>query len=72
MFVFMCLANEVHEGAAVVALKGEGQLIGLLRMVQTSLTQCIIEGTFDGLAAGEYKVNIHQFGDLSCGGNRYV
>ena len=52
-------------------LKGKGQEIGLVRMVQT-LSSCIVEATVDKLAAGEYCLNVHQLGDTSSGGYRYT
>lgn len=53
-------------------LKGDGEQIGLLRMVQASSSRCIVEATLDELPAGEYFVNIHQLGDISLGGDRYI
>ena len=61
----------MRPAAAVAALKGKGQLIGLVRMVQASAVSCVVEATLDGLPAGEYAVNIHELGDLSDGGKRY-
>ncbi len=60
----------MQQRAAVVALKGEGELIGLVRMVQSSAVSCVIEATMDGLPAGKYSICVHQLGDLSQQGYR--
>ena len=61
-----------HHGAAVVVLKsyGEDKTVGLARLVQATPTQCVVEATIDGLPEGEYKLNVHEFGDLSQGCER--
>ena len=46
--------------------------MGLVRMVQTGLSPCVIEATVDRLPGGEYSINIHELGDISQGGDRYV
>ncbi len=61
----------LDQPAAVAILKGRNQAIGLVRIVQTS-SSCVVEATVDKLAIGEYCVNIHQLGDLSSGGYRYL
>lgn len=38
-------------------------------MVQTS--NCIIEVTLDKMSPGEYTLDIHEFGDISKGADRY-
>jgi len=62
--------SDIRSVAAVVALKGEGCMVGLVRMVQSSAEKCVIDATMDGLPAGDYTVNIHELGDLSQGGDR--
>ncbi|XP_003386470.2 PREDICTED: copper chaperone for superoxide dismutase-like [Amphimedon queenslandica] len=57
-----------HQGAAVVVMKGSGPVNGLLRMVQVSSNECVIEGTIDGLTPNkEHLLKIHDHGDLSNG-----
>ena len=62
--------TDIRSGAAVVALKGEGAMVGLVRMVQSLVERCVIEATIDGLPVGDYTINIHELGDLSSGGDR--
>ncbi|XP_069750081.1 copper chaperone for superoxide dismutase isoform X2 [Narcine bancroftii] len=61
-------------GSAVVMLGPEGPLQGVVRFLQLSEQQCIIEGTIDGLHPGLHGLHVHEFGDitnscLSCGGH---
>ena len=62
-----------HQGAAVVALRGRGQCegVGLVRMVQVSTDTCLIEATIDRLSDCTYEVKVHEYGDMSEGGDRY-
>ena len=54
-------------------LKGPGEHLGLLRMVQSSPSQCIVEVDLNKMPAGQVvSVNIHEFGDISEGAVRYV
>ena len=41
-------------------------------MVQATPTQCVVEATIDGLPQGQYEVNVHEYGDLSQGCDRYA
>uniref|UniRef100_A0A8C5N405 Superoxide dismutase [Cu-Zn] n=1 Tax=Leptobrachium leishanense TaxID=445787 RepID=A0A8C5N405_9ANUR len=54
-------------GAAVAMLSGEGLIQGVVRFLQASEDNCIIDGTLDGLSPGLHGVHIHEFGDLSEG-----
>lgn len=65
-------------GAAVSALYSnmnqpfERRAHGLVRFIQADDEQCIIEGTVDGLAPNSpARINVHEFGDLSNGCDRY-
>lgn len=58
-----------NHGAAVAALKGRG--VGLVRLVQTSEEECLIEATIDGLSIEQHEIKIHEYGDLADGGDRY-
>jgi copper chaperone for superoxide dismutase len=65
-------------GAAVSALYSnmnrplERRVHGLVRFIQTDEEQCIIEGTVDGLTPNSpARINIHEYGDLSNGCDRY-
>lgn len=60
-----------EQTAAVAVLKASEEQIGLVRMVQVSSSLCIVEINLDKLSAGEYFINVHQFGDISMGANRY-
>ncbi|XP_025915338.1 copper chaperone for superoxide dismutase [Apteryx rowi] len=51
--------------AAVAALRGPGEVRGLLRFVQVSPERCLVEGTVDGLQPGPHGLHVHEFGDLS-------
>lgn len=62
-----------HHGAAVAILKGSSSEVGMVRMVQATPDQCVLEATIDGLTPGlDYKVKVHDYGDLSKGCDRYV
>lgn len=61
-----------EQTAAVAILKGQGEEIGLVRIVQAASSRCIVEATLDNLPAGEYVMNIHQLGDISLCGDRYM
>jgi len=39
-------------------------------MVQVTPERCVVEGTVDGLTAGQHDIRVHQFGDLSEGCER--
>lgn len=61
-------------GTAVAMLGPEGPVRGVVRFLQLSKEQCIIEGTIDGLSPGLHGLHVHEFGDLtnsclSCGGH---
>jgi len=65
-------------GAAVSALYSnmnrpfERRVHGLVRFIETDDEQCIIEGTVDGLLPNSSaRINIHEYGDLSNGCDRY-
>lgn len=50
----------------------ERRVHGLVRFIQADDEQCIIEGTIDGLSPNSpAKINIHEYGDLSSGCDRY-
>ncbi|KAM3920583.1 copper chaperone for superoxide dismutase [Leptodactylus fuscus] len=54
-------------GAAVAMLSGVGAIQGVVRFLQVSENNCIIDGTVDGLNPGQHGIHIHEFGDLSMG-----
>ncbi|KAM5247939.1 copper chaperone for superoxide dismutase [Ctenodactylus gundi] len=59
-------------GAAVAILGGPGIVQGVVRFLQLTPEQCLIEGTIDGLQPGLHGLHVHQYGDLtndcnSCG-----
>ena len=64
------VSSTLHHGAAVVILRGEGRVGGLVRMVQVTPDRCVVEGTVDGLAPGQHDIRVHQYGDLSEGCER--
>ncbi len=43
---------------------------GLIRLVQIDENLCAVDGTVDGLCAGEHGLNVFEYGDLSDGFNR--
>ena len=49
---------------------GRGKWVGLARLVQATPTQCVVDATVDGLPEGQYKVKVHEYGDLSDGCER--
>ena len=57
--------SDNHLGAAVVQIEIPGPAVGVIRMVQATEKQCIIEGTIDGLTPGKHGLTVHDFGDLS-------
>lgn len=65
-------------GTAVSALYSniekpfERRAHGLVRFMQVDDEKCIIEGTVDGLLPNTFaRINIHEYGDLSKGCERY-
>lgn len=57
-----------HLGAAVCMISGHhNDVIGVIRITQTSMATCVIEGTVDGLPEGKHGFHIHEFGDISSG-----
>ena len=51
----------------------ERRVHGLVRFIQTDDEQCVIEGTVDGLLPNApVQINIHEYGDLSNGCDRYI
>lgn len=68
------MSTPSHHGAAVAALRprGEGKGVGLVRLVQVSKEHCLIEATVDGLSPLQHEVKVHEYGDLSEGGDRCV
>ena len=62
-----------HHGAAVAMLKGNSNELGMMRMVQATPDQCVLEATMDGLTPSyKYRVKVHDYGDLSNGCDRYI
>ncbi|NWS65005.1 CCS dismutase, partial [Chunga burmeisteri] len=57
--------DDVNLGAAVAALSGPGAVRGLVRFLQVSPTQCVVDGAIDGLPPGPHGLHVHEFGDLS-------
>ncbi len=50
----------------------ERRVHGLVRFIETDDEQCIIEGSVDGLLPNSSaRINIHEYGDLSNGCDRY-
>ncbi|XP_062892685.1 copper chaperone for superoxide dismutase-like [Mobula hypostoma] len=61
-------------GTAVAMLGPEGPVSGVVRFLQLTEQQCVIEGTVDGLSPGPHGLHVNEFGDvsnscLSCGGH---
>ncbi|XP_008426123.1 copper chaperone for superoxide dismutase isoform X2 [Poecilia reticulata] len=59
-------------GAAVAMLSGAGSIQGVVRFLQVSEEDCLIDGTIDGLEPGPHGLHVHTLGDLtqdclSCG-----
>lgn len=63
-----------HHGAAVVALTTHDPCggVGLVRMVQVNRDTCLIEATIDRLSRHHHEVKVHEYGDMSEGGDRCV
>ncbi|XP_041842512.1 copper chaperone for superoxide dismutase-like isoform X2 [Melanotaenia boesemani] len=64
--------SERDLGAAVAMLAGAGSIQGVVRFLQLSEGQCLIDGTIDGLDPGPHGLHVHTLGDLtqdclSCG-----
>ena len=58
-------------GAAVAQMEiGGSSTRGVIRMVQTSQSTCVLDGTVDGLPAGKHRLFVHECGDISEGCNR--
>ncbi|KAE8748469.1 Copper chaperone for superoxide dismutase-like [Frankliniella occidentalis] len=59
-------------GAAVAMLGGESGFSavgvhGIIRLTQIDETNCIIDGTIDGLSPGKHGLHVHECGDISNG-----
>ncbi|XP_007563647.1 copper chaperone for superoxide dismutase isoform X1 [Poecilia formosa] len=64
--------SEQDLGAAVAMLSGAGSIQGVVRFLQLSEEDCLIDGTIDGLEPGPHGLHVHTLGDLtqdclSCG-----
>jgi len=53
--------------AAVAALTGPTNVMGIVRFLQEQDSNCIIDGTVDGLEPGEHGLHVYEYGDLSNG-----
>eukprot|EP01136_Pigoraptor_vietnamica_P001532 Opistho-1_new@28296 len=68
-----CMVEVKNLGAAVCIMNAGGVLpsaagvCGVVRFVQVSEGECVVEGTVDGLAPGLHGLHMHEFGDLSDG-----
>ena len=63
--------NVSGQEAAVSILKGERGSTGLVRMVQTGTSCCVVEAMLHKLLPGDhYSLSIHKLGDISLGGLR--
>lgn len=63
-------------GAAVAMLGGSSGysklgINGVVRFVQISNYECIVDGTIDGLSPGKHGFHIYECGDLSNGCDRF-
>ncbi|CAH2324790.1 copper chaperone for superoxide dismutase [Pelobates cultripes] len=56
-----------NNGAAVAIISGEDAIQGVVRFLQVSEDNCIIDGTLDGLSPGLHGIHIHEYGDISEG-----
>ncbi|KAK3093845.1 hypothetical protein FSP39_020907 [Pinctada imbricata] len=57
-------------GAAVAQMEfGQRGIRGIIRLVQTNQSTCVVDGTVDGLPAGKHKLYVHECGDISAGCN---
>uniref|UniRef100_A0A3B5LLN5 Superoxide dismutase [Cu-Zn] n=1 Tax=Xiphophorus couchianus TaxID=32473 RepID=A0A3B5LLN5_9TELE len=66
------LQGKADLGAAVAMLSGAGSIQGVVRFLQLSREDCLIDGTIDGLEPGPHGLHVHTLGDLtqdclSCG-----
>lgn len=60
--------NETPLESGVVQLNaGDSNIQGVIRLVQSNPSKCIIDGTIDGLPEGKHKLFIHELGDISQG-----
>ncbi|XP_010745782.3 copper chaperone for superoxide dismutase [Larimichthys crocea] len=64
--------SEQDHGSAVAMMAGVGKIQGVVRFLQLSEGQCLIDGTIDGLEPGPHGLHVHTLGDLtqdclSCG-----
>ncbi|XP_062616680.1 copper chaperone for superoxide dismutase-like [Saccostrea cucullata] len=60
--------NKTPVESGVVQLNtGDDRIQGVIRMVQSNSSNCIIDGTIDGLPHGKHRLFIHELGDISQG-----
>ncbi|XP_048735335.2 copper chaperone for superoxide dismutase-like isoform X2 [Ostrea edulis] len=60
--------NQTPLESGVVELNtGDNKIQGVIRLVQSNPSKCIIDGTIDGLPKGRHRLFIHELGDVSQG-----
>ena len=58
--------SETPVEAGVVTMQSGHKISGLTRLVQGE-GQCMVEGSLSGLSQGEYRLQVHENGDLTRG-----
>lgn len=48
---------------------GNPTVKGVVRFVQDGTDSCVVDGTVDGLFEKQYKIDVHEMGDISDGCN---
>jgi len=62
-----CAYTAIRERLANGIINENGKVIGVVRFVQLTPTQLLVEAEIDGLTPGLHGCHIHEFGDLSEG-----
>lgn len=71
--ILKSFSSETPLESGVVQLNaGDSNIQGVIRLVQSNPSKCIIDGTIDGLPEGKHKLFIHELGDISQGCDRCV
>lgn len=64
------LQGLTHQGAAVAMMEfGNQSVRGLVRLVQISQNELVVDGTVDGLTPGKHALCVHECGDVTHGCN---
>lgn len=76
MLMFILIIDGGNLGSAVAILGGstghsKSDINGVVRFIQVSPDECIVDGVIDGLPPGKHGIHVYECGDLSNGCERF-